>query len=51
MRTDGRTDTTRLIVAFSQFCGKRLKMGVLEDYFRRKFPQQEGEEINVDGTS
>jgi hypothetical protein len=24
-------------------------MGMLKDYFRRKFPQQGGEEINVDG--
>jgi len=40
---------TRLIVAFSKFCEKNLKMGVLKDCFRRKVPQQEGEEINVDG--
>ena len=50
MRTDGRTD--RHDEANSRVFGilqKRLKMGALKDYFRRKVPQQEDEEINVDG--
>jgi hypothetical protein len=49
MRTDGRTDRhDEANSSVFEILRKRLKMGVLKDYFRRKVPQQEGEEINVD---
>jgi len=49
MRTDGRTGRhdEANSSAFA-ILRKRLKMGMLNDYFRIKVPRKEGEEINVD---